>query len=136
MNNSIGKSFHAFPFVIKEHDSEEKVLYYTGDSRRPPVVNVGTIGHVGWGRGMFRYTGRRHYSDYASPSTYGYRRKLGDPYLDFVNGGLIVGGRVIWILPDPIWAKFHKKAAEWVLPSKEYVKEVVARYLGKSYEAR
>lgn len=57
------------------------------------------------------------------------RNKLGTPYLGFQNGGLIVADRVIWILPHPEYAGYHKKAAEWVLPSKEYVKGVVDAFL-------
>ena len=94
------------PFVIEDPDPEEKILQYTGHCNYGDVaqVNVGTVGHVDWGRRGYQ------------------------PYLGFQNGGLIVAGRVIWILPDAQYAKFHKRAADWVLPSKEYVKEVVANY--------
>lgn len=59
---------------------------------------------------------------------HGARKKEDLTYLGFDRGGLIVAGKVIWILPDKQYAKFHKKAAEWVLPTKEYIKRVVARY--------
>lgn len=59
---------------------------------------------------------------------HGARKKEDPAYLGFDRGGLIVGGEVIWILPDKQYAKFHKKAADWVLPSKDYIKRVVARY--------
>lgn len=145
-----------------------------------PVVNVGTIGHVDWGR----YAYQANLADlpnnipYLSASSTvdcnltheeivelwaahvrvtqtpmgGYiqvkqgvssdyviakraltmSKKLGNPYLGFDNGGLVVAGKVIWILADKEYKRFHTKAASWVLPSKEYVTQVVANY----YEAR
>lgn len=104
------------PFVIEDPDPEEKILYYTGQDphiadmewyqRR--AVNVGTVGHVDWGR-------------------HG-RRKLGDVYLSWHNGGLLIGDRVVWVVEDGWNSYVNDKAAEAVLPSKEYVKEVVANY--------
>lgn len=59
---------------------------------------------------------------------HGARKKEDLTYLGFDRGGLVVAGKVIWILPEKQYAKFHKKAAEWVLPTKEYIKRVVTRY--------
>lgn len=146
----------------------EKLLEYTG-------VNVGTVGHVDFGRGdgrigwtpppgKYDYNGgpsvtlpwtifvsnrprgleyqRLHglwlqYIDEISKgrsdaeaiqSVFGSRSKLDTPYLDFQDGGLIVAGRVIWILPDEQYTKFHKHAADWTMPSKDYVRSVVNQY--------
>jgi len=153
--------------------NNERVLRYTGRVNYGDVVNVGTIGHVDWGRHGYQpdmkdiswstphisishYRNRwvdydhlemiglyRHYLDKileghteetAIKETFSKCRKLKEPYLGFDNGGLVVADRVIWILADKEYRRFHKKAAEWVLPPKEYVKVVVARYFGKGDE--
>lgn len=191
----IDLKWNPLPFVIKELEPEqepEKVLYYTGENMmddrfetingveykfygqrsmeraRQKAVNVGTVGHVDWGKqgyqpnmadiswstpsitrthytnawagygfhemmGLWQYYLSKieeGYTDVAAiKAVFGSRRKLNEPYLDFQDGGLIVAGRVIWILPDKQYTKFHKKAADWVLPSKEYVKALVANFL-------
>jgi hypothetical protein len=136
----------------------EKLLEYTG-------VNVGTVGHVDWGRRGYQpdlsqlssnapwtiFVSNRprgleyqrlhglwlQYIDEISKgrsdaeaiqSVFGSRSKLDTPYLDFQDGGLIVASRVIWILPDEQYAKFHKHAADWTMPSKDYVRSVVNQY--------
>lgn len=149
----------------------ERVLRYTGRVNYGDVVNVGTIGHVDWGRlgyqsditkflGNVPYREVRSLHDVRLTDTevfelwcnyirltegiagdydiakyvHGAHKKEDPTYLGFENGGLIVGGKVIWILADKEYRRFHKKAAEWVLPSKEYVKAVVAGYFGKGDE--
>jgi hypothetical protein len=178
MNNSIGKSSLSLEALLRNPLSpeEEKILYYTGASRRAPAVNVGTVGHIDWGRHGYQpdlnqllsnipyLEARSVYDVYLSQEEInelwgayvrvtetpqnGYvqvkqgvssdyaiakgalvmSKKRGQPYLGFDNGGLVVAGKVIWILADKEYKRFHTKAASWVLPSKEYVKAVVAHY--------
>lgn len=128
----------------KAMDLKEKILYYTGQDPhigdmewyRSRAVNVGTVGHVDWGR-VYQYTGRRHYSDEPFPPvSYHGRRKLGDVYLSWHNGGLLIGDRVVWVVEDGWNSYVNDKAAEAVLPTKEYVKEIVTHYLGESHGTR
>lgn len=151
----------------------ERVLRYTGRVNYGDVVNVGTVGHIDWGRHGYHpdLEARSVYDVYlsqeeinelwgayvrvtATPQN-GYvqveqsvssdyaivkralamSKKRGQPYLGFDNGGLVVAGKVIWILADKEYRRFHKKAAEWVLPAKDYIAAVVARYLWRQEHA-
>lgn len=224
----IDKALGSIPFVIKELEpgqEPEKILYYEGDMvedrievingveykfygrrsmnrARQKVVNVGTVGHVdfgrshghigwtpshgeydynggpfiqrsAWARGTLQTLGRHGYktdlTELISNMPYrevrsihnvqlsdsevmelwlnymritegsagdydiakyarGARKKEDPTYLSFENGGLIVAGRVIWILPDEQYTKFHKHAADWTMPTKDYIKSVVNQY--------
>lgn len=193
----IDKALGSIPFVIKELEpgqEPEKILYYEGDMVEDRIevingieykfygrrsirnaVNVGTVGHMDWGRGSMQVLGRHGYradlselvsnmpyrevrsihnvqlsdsevmelwlnymrvtegsagrGDYdIAKYTRGARKEEDPTYLKFENGGLIVAGRVIWILPDEQYTKFHKHAADWTMPTKDYVRSVVNQY--------
>ena len=120
---------------------------------RQVVINVGIVGHLAEAEFMQVIGRHGHASDvdqYLSNVPCEEYRNVGSyklnpeevarawlnyvgakdngPRLGFENGGLVVAGKVIWILPDKQYAKYHKRAAEWVLPSKDYVKSVVNQF--------
>lgn len=120
---------------------------------RQIVVNVGMVGHLaeaefmqvigrdGYTSDVSQYPSNMPCEEYRNFRSYGlspeevakaWLKYVGakdeGPRLDFENGGLIVAGRVIWILPDEQYAKFHKHAADWTMPTKDYVKSVVNQY--------
>lgn len=84
-------------------NKQEKILYYTGEEAREL---------------MFPEVMRLHHIQ---------RNTLPIPYLGFENGGLLVAGKVIWILLDQRWGGYHRQAACWVLPTKEYLKCVLEK---------
>lgn len=92
---------------------QEKILYYTGEDAR----NI-----------LFPEVMRLHHINLNMGNHVAVRlNTLPVPYLGFENGGLLVAGKVIWILPSKQWSGYHRQAAVWVLPTKEYLKSVLEK---------